>query len=74
MRVRDSGMPDEATWDGFFDPDTPRGPDMSFRPRAEECIATAEQSGFAMVGGLVDLPPYHWGAMLASTRRPMSRR
>ena len=57
-----------------YDPGTPRGPDMSFRPRAEECLAAAEQSGFTKVGGLVDLPPYHWGAVLASTRRPMSPR
>jgi len=57
-----------------YDPGTPRGPDMSFRPRAAECIAAAEKSGFTKVGGIVDLPPYHWGAVLASTRSPMSRR
>ncbi len=57
------------------DPSTPRGPDMSFRPRPEQCLAWAEAAGFVREGhGIIDLPPYHWGAVLTRTRSPISRR
>ena len=34
MKVRDSGMPDAATWDGFFDPAVVLGA-LAFDPRAD---------------------------------------
>lgn len=70
--LRPGGLLGLMHWN--HDPGTPRGPDMSFRPTPAECVAAAEDAGFTMVGDLVDLPPYHWGAVLESTRSPMSRR
>ena len=51
-----------------YDADTPRGPDLTIRPRPEQCRQWAEQAGFEAEGeGIVDLPPYHYGIVL---RRP----
>ena len=48
-----------------YDPATPRGPDMSFRPRPEQCRGWAVEAGFVPDGdALVELPPYHWGMTL----------
>jgi ubiquinone/menaquinone biosynthesis C-methylase UbiE len=45
-----------------YDPNTPRGPNMSIRPRPEQCRDWAEQVGFQLLPpGLIDLPPYHYG-------------
>jgi SAM-dependent methyltransferase len=44
-----------------YDPGTPRGPDMSIRPRPEQCQAWVRQAGFDLVGSLIPLPPYHYG-------------
>jgi SAM-dependent methyltransferase len=45
-----------------YDPSTPRGPNMSIRPRPEQCRDWAEQVGFQLLPpGLIDLPPYHYG-------------
>jgi SAM-dependent methyltransferase len=45
-----------------YDPTTPRGPDMSIRPRPEQCRAWSEQTGFRLLSpGVVNLPPYHYG-------------
>ena len=47
------------------DPDTPRGPSMDIRPRAEQCRNWAEQVGFRLnVPNKIDLPPYHYGWVL----------
>ena len=47
-----------------YDPTTPRGPSMSIRPRASDCIAWAEFVGFRVVcNGPIDLPPYHYGIL-----------
>jgi ubiquinone/menaquinone biosynthesis C-methylase UbiE len=46
------------------DPDTPRGPPMSIRPRPEQCKQWAEAAGFSQSGGLIELPPYHFGLVL----------
>jgi hypothetical protein len=45
-----------------YDPDTPRGPTMSIRPRPDQCQSWAEQVGFELLPpSLIDLPPYHYG-------------
>ena len=49
------------------DPDTPRGPDLSIRPRPEQIIAWATQTGLLdLAGGVLDLPPWHFGLVLSS--------
>ena len=64
--LRDGGLLGIVHWK--HDPATPRGPDMSFRPRPEQCLGWAEAAGFVRVGGgVIDLPPYHWGAVLTRT-------
>ncbi len=49
------------------DPETPRGPPMSMRPKPEQCMMWAEQAGFIPDSGVIKLPPYHYGMVL---RRP----
>jgi len=53
-----------------YDPGTPRGPSMDIRPRPEQCRAWAEDAGFRLLGGIVHLPPYHYGMVL---ERPPDR-
>jgi len=49
-----------------YDPTTPRGPSMNIRPKPEQCRAWAEEVGFiAPTSRPVDLPPYHYGVLLA---------
>ncbi len=43
------------------DPNTPRGPSMSIRPRPDDCICWIKESGFKIVSGIINLPPYHYG-------------
>ncbi|MDP3938958.1 MAG: class I SAM-dependent methyltransferase [Deltaproteobacteria bacterium] len=50
-----------------YDATTPRGPDLSIRPRPEQCQAWLQQAGFELVIPFVDLPPYHYGVV---ARRP----
>lgn len=48
-----------------YDPNTPRGPSMSIRPRPQQCREWAEQAGFQLVGEApIDLPPYHYGIVM----------
>lgn len=45
-----------------YDPQTPRGPGMDIRPRPEQIPAWAEATGrLSPHGGLIDLPPWHYG-------------
>lgn len=44
-----------------YDPGTPRGPSMAIRPRPEDCGRWIEKAGFVIEGGVIDLPPYHYG-------------
>lgn len=48
-----------------YDPTTPRGPSMAIRPRPEQLVQTVTEAGFTPASGLVDLPPYHYGAVFA---------
>lgn len=44
-----------------YDATTPRGPDLSIRPRPEQCQAWVQQAGFELSIPLVELPPHHYG-------------
>ena len=46
-----------------YDPDTPRGPPMSIRPKPDSLAALARATGF-LVSERIDLPPYHYGFKL----------
>jgi SAM-dependent methyltransferase len=46
------------------DASTPRGPDLSIRPRPEQCSTWASQVGFVLEGAPISLPPYHYGLVL----------
>jgi SAM-dependent methyltransferase len=48
-----------------YDPATPRGPSMDIRPRPEQIVAWAgETERLDMEGGLIELPPWHYGMRL----------
>lgn len=44
-----------------WDASTPRGPDLSIRPRPQQCVAWLREAGFALLVPPLDLPPYHYG-------------
>jgi SAM-dependent methyltransferase len=44
-----------------YDPNTPRGPSLTIRPRPADCRRWVEEAGFVLVKGIIDLPPYHYG-------------
>jgi SAM-dependent methyltransferase len=49
------------------DPATPRGPDLSIRPRPEQIIGWATQTGsLDLASDVLDLPPWHFGLVLSS--------
>lgn len=49
---------------------TPRGPRLDIRPRPEDVTAWAGQAGgLELVGGILDLPPWHYGLVLEVTSR-----
>jgi SAM-dependent methyltransferase len=47
----------------IHDAATPRGPDLSIRPRPEQCRAWAQQAGFECVMPTIALPPHHYGLL-----------
>lgn len=52
----------------IYDAKTPRGPDLSIRPRPEQCSSWAQQVGFRPHIPLVPLPPYHFGLAVQKPR------
>jgi ubiquinone/menaquinone biosynthesis C-methylase UbiE len=40
---------------------TPRGPSLQIRPTPEACVRWMAEAGFELSGGVIDLPPYHFG-------------
>lgn len=52
----------------IHDANTPRGPDLSIRPRPEQCSSWAQQVGFRPHIALVPLPPYHFGLAVQKPR------
>jgi ubiquinone/menaquinone biosynthesis C-methylase UbiE len=53
-----------------YDASTPRGPSMAIRPRPEQCRDWALQAGFQLLGGIVDVPPYHYGMVVQRPPTP----
>jgi ubiquinone/menaquinone biosynthesis C-methylase UbiE len=52
----------------IHDAATPRGPDLSIRPRPEQCQAWIQQVGLELLTPLVALPPYHYGLVGSKTQ------
>jgi SAM-dependent methyltransferase len=63
--LRPSGICAVIHW--IYDASTPRGPDLSIRPRPEQCAAWLREAGFETPSGILSLPPYHYG--LAGRKR-----
>jgi SAM-dependent methyltransferase len=57
--LRSDGIAAVIHWN--YDPNTPRGPDMSIRPKPEQCVQWLQQAGFTVPHPVIDLPPYHYG-------------
>jgi len=48
-----------------YDPATPRGPSMESRPRPQQIVGWARETGLLEVEGpVIDLPPWHYGLRL----------
>lgn len=54
----------------IHDTATPRGPDLSIRPRPEQCAAWLRQAGLVPAAPVVSLPPWHYGLVGAKAARP----
>jgi len=54
----------------IYDASTPRGPDLSIRPRPEQCQRWLRDAGFEPDGPVIALPPYHFGLV---GRKPIER-
>ena len=46
-----------------YDPNTPRGPSMSIRPKPEELKNMLIRAGFSIIKHNINLPPYHYGIL-----------
>ena len=57
--LRPGGKAGVIHWN--YDPSTPRGPDLSIRPRPEQCRAWMREAGCHLTLPFVDLPPFHYG-------------
>lgn len=44
--------------------ETPRGPDLRIRPRPEQVMEWGREAGLDSIGGVIDLPPWHYGVRL----------
>jgi SAM-dependent methyltransferase len=54
-----------------YDPATPRGPALDIRPRPEQIIQWAAQTGLLEPSGpVLDLPPWHYGLRLKRKELP----
>jgi SAM-dependent methyltransferase len=47
--------------------ETPRGPSFDIRPRPEQIVEWGQAAGLQLVGGVIDLPPWHYGLRLRPT-------
>jgi SAM-dependent methyltransferase len=59
--LKDKGKLGITHWN--YDPSTPRGPSLSIRPKPEQCIAWASETGFGRPRRC-DLKPYHYGIVM----------
>jgi SAM-dependent methyltransferase len=66
--LRPAGLLGIVHW--RYDPATPRGPNMAIRPRAEDCRDWASSAGFEPASNIIDLPPYHYGLVIAKPASP----
>jgi len=57
--LRDNGLAGVIHW--IPDAETPRGPPPKMRPQPAQCIAWGEEAGLNSDGGVISLPPYHYG-------------
>ncbi len=57
--LRPGGIVGVVHW--IHDANTPRGPDLSIRPRPEQAVKWVNETGFEPIGETVSLAPYHWG-------------
>jgi ubiquinone/menaquinone biosynthesis C-methylase UbiE len=57
--LRPGGQAGVIHWN--HDANTPRGPDLSIRPRPEQCKNWLREAGFETIGSTIALPPYHYG-------------
>jgi len=58
--VRPGGFVHVIHW--RHDPATPRGPSLEIRPRPEQIVVWASQTGLLEpIGTVLDLPPWHYG-------------
>jgi SAM-dependent methyltransferase len=46
--------------------ETPRGPDLSIRPRPEAIIEWGRRAGLLAASEVIDLPPWHYGMRLTA--------
>jgi SAM-dependent methyltransferase len=54
-----------------YDPATPRGPALNIRPRPEQILGWAAQTGLLeSAGSVLDLPPWHYGFRLKRRELP----
>lgn len=52
--------------------DTPRGPSLDIRPRPEQIIHWAREADLDQMGGIIDLPPWHYGVRLTLTAESLA--
>ncbi|MGE5680775.1 MAG: class I SAM-dependent methyltransferase [Bacillota bacterium] len=52
---------------------TPRGPSMDIRPKPEQCIKWLKETGFEVLDGIIDLPPYHYGLVGSKIEKSIAR-
>ena len=64
MKIRDSGMPDEAYWESLFDVPLILAR-LDIRPRPEQIIDWARKAGLEPIGNIINLPPWHYGLRLS---------
>lgn len=57
--LRPGGKVGAIHWN--YDATTPRGADLSIRPRPEQCQTWTREAGFDLVLPVISLPPYHYG-------------
>jgi len=60
--LRNGGLVGIIHWN--HDPETPRGPPMSIRPRPGQCMQWAIEAGFSASSEIIALPPHHYGLVL----------
>jgi ubiquinone/menaquinone biosynthesis C-methylase UbiE len=55
-----------------YDPETPRGPPMTIRPKPEQCVKWATKVGFKFEHRH-DLKPYHYGLVFSKPAKERNR-